>query len=153
MWAQSRLGGTDIDKYAKVETMLEGYKMRKISIINMQKELDMLEEMDGITGIASGGGGGSSGVSNITERTALWNIEKRGILERRIKKAQLEVDKLERTIEGLNDVSRQIIKGFYFDDLKWWQVAYSVGYCERHCKDLRVKAIKEMVKGIYGIDG
>lgn len=126
--------------------------MRKISIVNMQKDIEHLAEMDGITGISceGAGGGNTSAISNITERTALWNIEERDSLKKRIKRAQLELDSIDRALEGLTEVKREIIKNKYLEGLPWWEVAYSVGYGERHCKRLRTEAINELADGIYG---
>lgn len=140
-----------MDKYVKVEKMLREYKMIKISITNMEEEIEFYKEQDGITGISSGeGGGGGNKITSKTEDTALRNIEEVKELKSEIRKTTLDIDRLERSLEGLNTIDRQIVEGYYIDDLEWWQVAYSVGYGERQCRRLRTKAINKLVRGVYG---
>lgn len=125
--------------------------MVKINITNMQKDLEFIKEQDGITGISTEGCGGSTNaISNITQRTALYNLDERNKLEKKIQKAQMDIDRIDRALEGLNDTQRNIVEGFYIGNLMWWQVAYGVKYSESHCKKVGARAIRELVKGIYG---
>lgn len=140
-----------IDKYAKVEKMLSDYKMMKINIVNMEKEIEYLKDQDGITGISCEGGGGGSGEFNsVTERTAFFNIQSVEELECKIEKAKLDVDKLDRALDGLTETERAIVVNKYIDGLRWWEVAYSVGYSESHSKAIRKQAISKLVIGVLG---
>lgn len=131
--------------------MLKDYRMMQINIINMEKEIEYLSEQDGITGIECGdGSGGSGGFKSVTERTALRNIDEIEKLRGKIRLGNLEIETINRLLDGLTETERQIIKVKYIDGLPWWQVAYSVGYSEKHAQKIRRRSINKMVVGVYG---
>ena len=139
-----------MNKYQEVEQMLKNYNMTKINIENTEKEIELLEEEDGIKAVGYEMGG-SGGEGSAIERVALENVEKLNKKEMKIKKAKLEIEKIDNAIEGLSEHKREIIKGKYLDGLQWWQISGIVEYSERHCKRLRTEAIKELIVGIYGV--
>ncbi len=58
--------------------------------------------------------------------------------------------KIDNAIASLTEKEQQIIKSFYIQNLKWFEVAELVMYEERHCKRVRDKALNYMAKIILG---
>lgn len=143
------------DKYAEVVRMLSRYTMLKINIRNMEDEIKYLKEQDGVSGTSMDGVNirPTNMFKSVTEKTALKNVKKIKQLNDRILKSKLEIDIMDRALEGLTCIERKIIISKYIEGLQWWQVSGIVRYSERHCKRIRTKAINELVVGIYGPKG
>lgn len=60
------------------------------------------------------------------------------------------LQKIDNAINSLTEKEQLIIKGFYIDSLKWFEVADLVKYEERHCKRVRDKALNYMAKSLLG---
>lgn len=142
------------DKYYKeTEYLLYSYKMFKISIENMKNEIKYLEnEEDGMTGISYDGISTSPThkFSSITEDTALAKSEKIDYLEHSIRRIESTLEGIDRALEGLSDIERNVIVERYIEGLQWWQVGYKVKYSERHCKRIRTDAINKLAIGLNG---
>lgn len=137
--------------YKDTEYMLYNYKMMKISIENMRNEIEYLNQNDGMAGISYDGISTSptNECKSATENIALSNMEKMHYLERMIQRATLKIESIDRALEGLDKTERAVIEEKYINNKQWRQVAYKVGYGERHCKRLRTEAIKKMALGIF----
>lgn len=140
-----------MDKYTRVENMLYNYKMYKISIENMEEEINALQEECGVGGIDFGSPSGNTNkVSSITENTALSRSERIAYNRHQIERIERELSVIDRTIEQLTDLEKTIIIERYINSKQWWEVASIVCYSERWCKDLRKRAVNKLVVGIYG---
>ena len=138
--------------YKDTEYMLYNYKMMKISIENMKREIEYLSENDGMSGISYDGISTSptNECKSATENTALANIEKIHYLERMIQRATLKIESIDRALEGLDKTERAVIEEKYINNKQWWQVSSVVCYGERHCRNIRRVAIEKIIVGIYG---
>lgn len=145
-------GGITIGKYKKIERLLYNYKMLKINIENMEQEIDYIQNNCGTTGVNYDGVSTSPTfkINSATEDTALSNIEKIQQLQDMIKKATLEINSVDRALEGLEEVERTILIEKYINAKQWWQVSGVVYLGERQCRNIRKAAIEKMIIGIYG---
>lgn len=141
------------EKYYKAtESLLYNYQMYKISISNIEKEIEYLEEEDGSKALSYDGISTSptNKISSMTEETALAVVEKIEYLERIIERNTRKVESIDRALEGLTWIERVVIEQKYILGKQWWQVGAEACFSERHCKRIRTDAIRKMVVGIYG---
>lgn len=125
--------------------------MLKINIEIADKQLKELKENDGLSGISYDGiQVKTNKTSDMTLNTAEKNITSEELILKRKEKLQSKLDTIDLLLEGLNEVERIVIQKRYIEGLQWWQVAYSVGYGERHCKRIRTEAINKITIGLYG---
>lgn len=124
----------------------------KISIENLEQEITYVKEDTEMKGISYDGISTSptNEIKSIVESTVLANIEKIEYLEHMIKRHKINIEKLEKALEGLEDVEGTVVVEKYINAKQWWQVAGIVRYSERHCKNIRKRAIDKMIVGIYG---
>lgn len=141
-----------MDKYAKVEDLLKNYKMVKINIKNIEQEIEFAKGNIGLKGISYDGISTSptNEVKSSVESTVLSIQEEVHFLERNIERLVMQLDKIDRALEGLEEVERTVVIEKYINSKQWWQVASKVCYSERWCKNLRSRAIRKMAVGIYG---
>ena len=142
-----------MNKYEKVEELLKNYKMMKISIENMEQEIEYIKQSeDGITGIDYNGINTSKThkFSSMVEDAVLSRSEKIHYLERNIEYNKRQIEKMDKAMEGLSEIEAMIITERYMEGKQWWKVAYQAGYSERHCKRIRTNAIKKLIVGVYG---
>ncbi|MBZ4656496.1 MAG: putative sigma factor [Thermoanaerobacter sp.] len=138
--------------YRETEYFLYNYKMFEISIENLKREIEYLENEDGVTGIdySSEKISPTYKFSSITEDTVLAVSEKIHYLQRCIERIQSKIDSINRALEGLTEIEREIIEKRYFEGKPWYVIAYEVSYNERWCKELRRRAISKIAIGIHG---
>lgn len=141
-----------IDNYARVEELLTNYKMIELSIKNLEQEIEYIKEDTEIKGISYDriSTSPTNEIKSIVESTVLGNIEKTDYLEHIIKRNKIDLEKIDKALEVLEDVERIILIEKYINAKRWWQVGGIVKYGERHCKRIRTDAINKMITGIYG---
>lgn len=138
--------------YKETEYLLYNYKMFKISIENMNKEIEFIKKEDGAKGISYDGirTSPTHKFSSATEDTALSNIEKIDYLEHSIRKIENKIERIDRAIEGLTDSEKSVVLDKYLKGQQWYIVAYNVCYSERQCRNLRRSAIEKIAIGLFG---
>src|SRR5699024_7156157 len=97
--------------YKETEYLLYNYKMLEISIENIKKEIELLEEESGVGGINYEGVSTSSTnkFHSVTENTALAISEEVSFREHEIRRIKERLDSVDRAIEGLTDIERDIV--------------------------------------------
>lgn len=140
-----------MNNYKKVEKMLCNYKMKAISIANMQEEIEQLKEMCGVGAMSyDSQPSNTNKINSIVENTSLSNMEQIEYLEKQIRRQQRNIDMIDRTLEGLSEVQRKVVTQRYIEGLEWYEVAGIVFRGERQCRNIRTEAINKMVLGVYG---
>ena len=126
--------------------------MSKISITNMEMEIEYLKKNDGMKGLSYDGISTSptNERKSSTESIALGNMEAVAYLERLIQKAKLEIESIDRSLGVLEEVERIVLTERYISNKQWWKVAAIVCYSERHCKRIRADAVNKLAVGLYG---
>ena len=126
--------------------------MKKINIENLKQEIEYVKEDTEMKGISYDGVSTSptNEIKSIVESTVLGNMEKIEYLEHLIKRHQVDLDKLERSLEALEEIERTIVIEKYINAKQWWQVASMVRFSETHARRIRKQAINKLKIGIYG---
>ena len=126
--------------------------MKKINIENLKQEIEYVKEDTEMKGISYDGicSSPTNEVKSIVESTVLGNMEKIEYLEHLIKRHQVDLDKLERSLEALEEIERTIVIEKYINAKQWWQVASMVRFSETHARRIRKQAINKLKIGIYG---
>lgn len=141
-----------MDKYAKVERLLSNYKMLKISIENMEQQIRYLKEEDGLKGI--GFDNISTSPTNVTSdptaNIALSNTERIHYFEHRIEQNKKDIEAIDNVMEMLEESEKVILTERDINSKPWFRITPLVCYEERQCRNIRTKAIKKLVVGIYG---
>lgn len=139
-----------MDYYKYTEWLLYNYIVICISIQNMEKDIKSIKEDSGIRGVSLDSNAGGGEKSSITESTAINNVEKIGVLEKKIERNKRDIDRVDTAMEGLNPLERRIIEKKYIDGLPWYEVAYAVSYSERQCRNIRKVAIEKLIVAMFG---
>lgn len=90
-------------------------------------------------------------ISRMTERKALDKVEEETELKielYRNKKLKKEIDKV---INNLAPIHRDIIKYRYFERLQWLEITERVSYEERHLRNKKYEAVKSIATKLFGI--
>lgn len=139
--------------YKATEKFLYNYNSLKASIENMKQEIEEIDYKE-IPGINYDKERTSKTYAfhSITEDEGIKVADKKILLEKRIKATEGKIERIDRAIEALNDTERQIITERYINGRQWWEVAYSVKFNERWCKEIRRRAVKKIAIGLFGED-
>lgn len=138
--------------YRETEYLLYNYKMFEISIKNMETEIEFLKKEDGSRGINydSIPTSPTHKISSSTENMALSITEQIDYLEHSIRRMKSKIESIDKSIVGLTETEREIIKKKYIYGKQWYVVAYEVSYSERQCRNIRNTAIGKIAIGIFG---
>lgn len=144
------------DLFYTIEKILDNYNLILARIEILEIELDE---------ISRDYGGNYSGVDwskiRVSKTNAApydiydWylnhNEKYEKLLNERLEKVSL-IKKIDRSLDALSNVSRNIIKLKYFDELSWTEVSYEVNLSDVQCQRLRDIAIDKMKYIIGKID-
>lgn len=141
-----------MDNYSKVEELLKNYKMMKINIENIEEKIEFTKGDIGLKGIVYDGISTSptNEIKSSVETTVLSIQEEVHFLTRNIERLTMTIESVDRALEGLEETERNVVIEKYVNAKQWWEVASIVRYSERHCKNIRKRAIDKMIVGIYG---
>lgn len=137
--------------YKATEKFLHNYNSLKASIENMKQEIEEMDYRE-ISAIDYEKEPTSETYAfhSATEESAIYAAERKNLLEKRIKITESKLERIDRAIEALNDTEKQVITERYMGGKQWWQVAYSVQYNERWCKEIRRRAVNKIAIGLFG---
>jgi len=141
-----------MDHYKETEKILYSLNPLKASIENMECELEELKEGKdiGLTGtVITEKIGPTNAFNSATENEAMYIIERQELLKRRIKATTRKVNRINRSIESLDNTEREIIAMRYLKGNQWWEIAYAIKFSERHCKRIRNSAIEKITIALF----
>lgn len=141
-----------MNRYEEVEELLKNYNMMKIHIENVEDEIEFVKNDITLNGIDYGGISVSptNVIKSVVENKSLSIMDKVEGLEKEIKLNKMLINKLDRSLNTLEEIEREIVINKYIKSLQWWQVSCKVGFGERYCRTIRTNAIKKMVAGVFG---
>ena len=141
-----------MDRYKYIEKLLYEYNSLKTFIKNAQQQIENIQkDVDGVSGVSYNKvSSKTNNTPSIVENEVLKREKKISILQKRIQKTQGLLDRLDRSIEVLNDIEKRIIKLRYMKNLQWYEVSWNVKYSERWCKELKSKAIEKIAVAMFG---
>lgn len=141
---------SNIDKYAKVKELLQNYEIIKISIANIEKEIEYIKEDIAIRGISYDGVSTSptNEIKSIVESTILAKEEKINYLQHLIKRHQININKIDDVLNNLTETERTIIIDRYMHHKYWYQITPKVFLEERQCRRKLKSAMDKMIIGV-----
>ena len=143
-----------MDYYEQTEKYLLNYFALKISIENMQKQIKEISIEDGLTAIKYDGEkiAETYKTSCPTEKTATINIIKSDMLNKKINKNKLILDRIDNAIKILKKIDQNIIKLRYIEGYQWYAVSSKVSYSQSHCRKKAIDAVYKISVALFGED-
>ena len=140
--------------YDQTEKYLLNYFALKISIENMQKQIKEIMVEDGLTAINYDGEkiAETHKTSCPTEKTAIRNIIKSDMLNKRINKNKLTLSRIDDAIKALKGIDQNIIKLRYIEGYQWYIVSSKVSYSQSHCRKKAIDAVYKISVALFGED-
>lgn len=134
----------------KAIKLLEDYRIKEAKIEDLEQEIIFIKDNRDIKGINYDGVSTSptNEINSIVENAVISSMEKVDYLEHLIKKEMVDINRIVRALEKLDEVERQIVADRYIDGKQWHVVARKSNYSERHCKRLGKQALLKISKEI-----
>lgn len=137
-------------KEQQIVEWLENYNSYKAGIENLKQNIeDIAEEGMGISydnEPVSGGNAFNSVVENAVIKMDKLEIQKR------IKTMTNIVNNIDRALESLSDIEKQVIIYRCMEGQYYYQFCYKIGASERTAKRIKKEALKKMSIVIFGIE-
>jgi len=129
--------------------LLTSYRSIMKSIENIKDQIKNMEytgirpsKLDGMPHNPSG--------ESVTEIEALIMISKKEVLRENLKKNKTILRVIDRSLETLTDIEKQVIVGYYIENKTWDELSKIVTYSPRNCMRIRNNALTKMSGAIYG---
>ncbi len=136
----------------KTEWTLYNFKRLKESIEDLQLEIEEIKiDTDGVRSIRYDREKTSPTykITSSTEDEVIRKIERIERLEKQIAKNKIKIQKIDRALNSLDEVEREIIEGKYLEGMQWWEIAESVKYSARWCNEKRKRAIEKIAAKLF----
>lgn len=141
---------TNYEKEQQIIRWLREYKAYKCSIENLnQLVIDIAEEGMGIDYSRDKIGQTNKFSSDVENKVI--KLEKYDV-ERRIKSMSNVVNAIDKAMESLTDIEKQVITNRCINGLYFYQFCYQINVSERTTKRIKKEALKKMSIVIFGIE-
>lgn len=119
--------------YKYIKNELSSYTQFKRELKFLNDELEMLKkENSNVKSYCPGEKVQISEIKDPTFEMVLDNMEKEKNLEAEISRKRLRINRIERMLEILPELERDLIKCRYFQNMSWTAISMRFGYCERY---------------------
>lgn len=135
--------------YTQTEKWLRSYPYWKKAVVSLQRQYELRSRADAKVIATDTISGGKTNKVHSTVEDLILNLE--DIVERK-NNLEAKIQLVESAMELLTNAERKIIELRYFNRFSWWLVGAEVGYTDRHCKNIRVEAIRRLEGAIFGED-
>jgi DNA-directed RNA polymerase specialized sigma subunit len=142
-----------MNQYNMVVKDLRKYKGLKVFVQNAQEQIEILKkDIRGAGAITYDGvPGHTNDFHSSVENEVINRDEQIQELEKKIRKAQELIDRVDRSMDKvLNETARKILVMYYMDNEPWFKIAYEVSISSRHCKRIRNEAVKRLIPAFFG---
>lgn len=141
-------------KYKEAEYLLYNYKAFKISVINLNNEISMLNsdlarDAQGIDYSREQLGGGGMQTSSV-EQIAFKISGDIDDLTDKIEKLNFNVSRIEKSLEALSETEKNIITKRYFQGKEWLLIAAETNYHESSCRRIKNDAMRKIIIALFG---
>lgn len=136
------------EKIKLLEKMLYDYRRNKIEIKNLKLDLEILE--NDYTGV------GNIGYEERSSKTYKFNssVENEIVrrekemmdIKREIRLKEIQIQRIDDTIEVLSERENYIIKEFYFKNNQIKYISMDLSLAETYCSTLKTEALKKLIK-------
>ena len=131
--------------YKYIKNELKSYTQLKKELKFLNDELEMLKkENSNVKSYCPGEKVQISETKDPTFEMVLDNMEKEKILECEISKKRLKINRIERIIDILPELERDLVKCRYFYNMSWTAISMRFGYCERYLHKKLSKALGDL---------
>lgn len=133
------------------EELLKDYKNFKLAIITMKEQLELIdEEMISLPAISYSEKVQMSINGNPTEDDALELVELKKDLKKKIKETEVFIKSIERGLNNLDSIHRDIIEIVVIDKKSWAYACDKLKYGETQLREKKKEAIKAISYSIFG---
>ncbi|GAA0084578.1 hypothetical protein UT300007_10170 [Clostridium sp. CTA-7] len=135
------------EKIKLVEKNLYDYKKNKIEIKNMYLDLEILEnDYRGVGSIEYGEKSSKTYKFNSSvENEIVRREEDIKDIKRKIRLKEIQVKRIDDTIDVLSERENYIIKEFYFNNNQIKYISMDLSLAETYCSTLKTQALKKLI--------
>lgn len=135
------------DEINEVESWLYTYKSVKAAIGNLKLESDS----DNLCVVSSADPSKEGAKTNKFNSVVENTITKNEMLKDRIKHMEIKMKQLDNALESLNEDEANVIRLFYIDGKRYYEISPVIRNSESTCKRIRRRAIKKIVIAMFGV--
>ena len=144
----------NVDYIGKTVYYLKNYNQFKISVKNLEEDIEVLQQtmqLEAVAPIAKYGDDiTAGGNSELTAKKAQYKA-KIVELQNRLEIINRIIKKVDRSIEGLEDEEKRIVISFYLDNKTWREIAQRNYISEQWAKKCRNKAVRRLSRMLFGL--
>lgn len=137
----------EFDKINEVESFLYNYKSIKLAVENLKMELDIMDE----TVISAIQYKECIGRTNKFNSDVENKLMRKELLEERIRHMENKIKQIDRALEILPEIEREIINYRYIEGQNYYEFTYKVYKSERQCRRIKDRALEKIVVVFFGI--
>lgn len=140
--------------YKMAENCLKSYNMILIYIGGLEKDLEQIQENDGVLGISYEKEkiGETCKINKLVENVATKNVTAEDLLKKKISAYKYKLNKINKALACLTKDERDILTLFYIQNRSWFEITMELYKSESTCKRNRRNAINKLAFNLYGID-
>jgi DNA-directed RNA polymerase specialized sigma subunit len=142
------------NKIRKIEEHLKKYHQYKISINNIQLQIDSIMPQMTATYELREGGAGAFVIKSDTENFAIDRIESTRalMLHEELRRYQLIIDCIDAAVDGLKEKEQEFVELRYFYGYNPKKVARAMGYSEANVFNIRNEVMAQLVHSLSGLE-
>ena len=136
------------EKIKLLEKMLYDYRRNKIEIKNLKLDLEILEnDYTGVGNIGYDERSSKTYKFNSSVENEIVRREKEMMdIKREIRLKEIQIQRIDDTIEVLSERENYIIKEFYFNNIQIKYISMDLSLAETYCSTLKTEALKKLIK-------
>lgn len=141
----------------RTEWLLRNYKIFRSLVESMEDEVRQLEgygiiREDGVKAIRYDilAMGSSNKVSSPSENAALKNLRRIEYLKCQINMAKTNLNSIDRVIDSLGSIEKEILKSRYIENLSWKEVSLKTNFSIRWCNSIGRKSLQKVTTALGG---
>lgn len=138
------------EKEQQIVEWLENYNSYKAGIENLKQSIEDIAEADMGVSYTSEPVSGGNAFNSIVEN-AVIKLDKLEI-QKRIKVMSNIVNRIDRALESLNSIEREVIINRCIKGKYYYQFTYEIGVGEKTAKRYKKEALRKMNIAIFGLD-
>lgn len=140
-------------KIKEIEYHLRQYKTYKISIKNIERQLEWILPSVTAQYSASEGSSGTFNISSKVEQAVLDRLESKQALDlhEEMERYKIIVSSIERSLEALDEKEREFVEHRYFERKAIIDVAAVMKYSEKYLHQIRIRVMDSLLISLSNI--
>lgn len=141
----------DKDCLKVTEEILRDYKRIKLGIITLKEQLELInEDVISLPALSCSERVQMSISGNPTEADAIELIEEKKLLERKIKEDEILIRAVERGLNNLDLIHREVLEHTVINRSSWVSVCKRLNYGETQLREKKRESIQAMAYALFG---